>query len=46
MRDKLQQLKMKYGKEKERVDEIRKLKQKREELLFTLQEAKRRMDLA
>ena len=37
---------MKYQKEKERVDEIRRLKQKREELLFTLQEAERRMDLA
>ena len=45
MRDKLQPLKMKYEKEKERVDEIRRLKQKREELLFTLQEAEHRMDL-
>ncbi|XP_058095182.1 chaperone protein ClpB1 [Magnolia sinica] len=46
LRDKLQPLMMKYRKEKERIDEIRKLKQKREELLFTLQEAERRMDLA
>lgn len=46
LRDKLQPLKMKHQKEKERVDEIRRLKQKREELLFTLQEAERRMDLA
>ena len=37
---------MKYKKEKERIDEIRRLKQRREELLFTLQEAERRMDLA
>ncbi|MCO5557431.1 hypothetical protein L7F22_010995 [Adiantum nelumboides] len=46
LRDKLQPLKMKHQKEKERVDEIRRLKQKREELLFSLQEAERRMDLA
>lgn len=46
LRDKLQPLKMKYLKEKERIDEIRRLKQRREELLFTLQEAERRMDLA
>ncbi|XP_072966532.1 chaperone protein ClpB1 [Typha angustifolia] len=46
LRDKLQPLKMKYQKEKERVDEIRRLKQRREELQFTLQEAERRMDLA
>eukprot|EP01018_Ginkgo_biloba_P024764 Gb_21273 [translate_table: standard] len=44
--DQLHPLKMKYQKEEERLDEIRRLKQKREELLFTLQEAKRRMDLA
>jgi len=37
---------MKYSKEKERIDEIRRLKQKREELLFALQEAERRYDLA
>ncbi|KAL5703538.1 Chaperone protein ClpB1 [Ranunculus cassubicifolius] len=46
LRDKLQPLKMKYNKEKERIDEIRRLKQKREELLITLQEAERRFDLA
>jgi ATP-dependent Clp protease ATP-binding subunit ClpB len=46
LRDKLQPLQMKYRKEKERIDEIRTLKQRREELQFTLQEAERRMDLA
>jgi ATP-dependent Clp protease ATP-binding subunit ClpB len=46
LRDKLQPLKMKYSKEKERIDEIRRLKQKREELMFALQEAERRYDLA
>ena len=46
LRDKLQPLMMKYRKEKERVDEIRRLKQKREELLYALQEAERRYDLA
>ncbi|VAH79254.1 unnamed protein product [Triticum turgidum subsp. durum] len=46
LRDKLQPLQMKYRKEKERIDEIRRLKQRREELQFTLQEAERRMDLA
>ncbi|GKV35535.1 hypothetical protein SLEP1_g43791 [Rubroshorea leprosula] len=46
LRDKLQPLMMKYRKEKERIDEIRRLKQKREELLFALQEAERRYDLA
>ncbi|KAL5074877.1 hypothetical protein RYX36_013861, partial [Vicia faba] len=46
LRDKLQPLKMKYSKEKERIDEIRRLKQKREELLFALQETERRYDLA
>ncbi|KAG1367807.1 chaperone protein ClpB1 [Cocos nucifera] len=46
LRDKLQPLMMKYRKEKERIDEIRRLKQRREELLFSLQEAERRMDLA
>ncbi|KAF6164894.1 hypothetical protein GIB67_017097 [Kingdonia uniflora] len=46
LRDKLQPLIMKYRKEKERIDEIRKLKQKREELLISLQEAERRMNLA
>lgn len=46
MRDELQPLMMKYKKEKERVDELRKLKQRREELLFALAEAERRYDLA
>lgn len=46
LRDKLQPLMMKYRKEKERIDEIRRLKQKREELLFALAEAERRYDLA
>ncbi|MBA0848257.1 hypothetical protein Goshw_030258 [Gossypium schwendimanii] len=46
LRDKLQPLMMKYRKEKQRVDEIRRLKQKREELMFALQEAERRYDLA
>ncbi|KAL6995093.1 Chaperone protein ClpB1 [Sarracenia purpurea var. burkii] len=46
LRDKLQPLMMKYRKEKERIDELRRLKQKREELMFTLQEAERRYDLA
>jgi hypothetical protein len=46
LRDKLQPLTMKYRKEKERIEETRKLKQRREELQFSLQEAERRMDLA
>ncbi|KAK4776694.1 hypothetical protein SAY86_005382 [Trapa natans] len=46
LRDRLQPLMMKYKKEKERIDEIRRLKQKREELLVALQEAERRYDLA
>ncbi|KAJ0755110.1 putative P-loop containing nucleoside triphosphate hydrolase [Helianthus annuus] len=46
LRDKLQPLMMKYKKEKERIDEIRRLKHKREELLVALQEAERRYDLA
>lgn len=46
MRDKLQPLMMKYRKEKARIDEIRRLKQKREELNFALLEAERRYDLA
>lgn len=36
---------MKYRKEKERIDEIRKLKQRREELLIAMQEAERRGNL-
>ncbi|XP_048443436.1 chaperone protein ClpB1-like [Pyrus x bretschneideri] len=46
LRDKLQPLVMNYRKEKEGVDELRKLKQKREELLVALAEAERRYDLA
>ncbi|KAE9467191.1 hypothetical protein C3L33_00904, partial [Rhododendron williamsianum] len=46
LRDKLQPLMMKYKKEKERIDALRRFKQQREELLFTLQEAERRYDLA
>ncbi|XP_030537316.2 chaperone protein ClpB1 [Rhodamnia argentea] len=46
LRDKLQPLIMKYRKEKQRIDEIRQLKQKREELLLAAQEAERRYDLA
>ncbi|KAK3028039.1 hypothetical protein RJ639_038760 [Escallonia herrerae] len=46
LKEKLQPLKMKYQKEKERIDEIRHLKQKREELLFAAEEAQRRFDLA
>ncbi|OMO51223.1 Chaperonin ClpA/B, partial [Corchorus capsularis] len=46
LRDKLQPLIMKYRKEKERVNEIRRLKQRREELMIALQEAERRYDLA
>ncbi|EEF47772.1 chaperone protein ClpB1 [Ricinus communis] len=46
LRDKLQPLIMKYKKEKERIDEIRRLKQKREEIQFAIQEAERRYDLA
>ncbi|KAK2634359.1 hypothetical protein Ddye_029151 [Dipteronia dyeriana] len=46
LRDKLQPLMMKYRKEKERIDELRRLKQKREELLIAADEAERRYDLA
>ncbi|XP_058194790.1 chaperone protein ClpB1-like [Rhododendron vialii] len=46
LRRKLQPLLTKYRKEKERIDELRKLKQKREELLIALQELKRRCNLA
>ena len=37
---------MKYQREKERVDELRRLKQKREEIQVNLVEAERRYDLA
>ncbi|GAA0140169.1 protease [Lithospermum erythrorhizon] len=46
LRDKLQPLRMKYNKEKERIDELRRLKQKRDQLMYSLQEAERRYDLA
>ncbi|KAJ9163537.1 hypothetical protein P3X46_023192 [Hevea brasiliensis] len=46
LRDKLQPLMMKYKREKERIDEIRRLKQKKEEIQFAIQEAERRYDLA
>ncbi|WMV21720.1 hypothetical protein MTR67_015105 [Solanum verrucosum] len=46
LRDKLQPLMMRYKKEKERIDELRRLKQKRDELTYALQEAERRYDLA
>jgi ATP-dependent Clp protease ATP-binding subunit ClpB len=46
LRDKLQPLKMKYSKEKERINEKRRLKKKREELILSLEEAERRYDLA
>ncbi|KAK2978059.1 LOW QUALITY PROTEIN: hypothetical protein RJ640_015697, partial [Escallonia rubra] len=46
LKEKLQPLKMKYQKEKERIDEIRRLKQKRKELLFAAEEAQRRFELA
>ncbi|KAG8379246.1 hypothetical protein BUALT_Bualt07G0068700 [Buddleja alternifolia] len=46
LRDKLQPLIMRYKKEKERIDEVRRLKQKRDDLLDALQEAERRYDLA
>ncbi|CAI9787227.1 unnamed protein product [Fraxinus pennsylvanica] len=46
LRDKLQPLIMRYRKEKDRIDELRRLKQKRDELLYALQEAERRYDLA
>jgi ATP-dependent Clp protease ATP-binding subunit ClpB len=46
LRDKLQPLMMRYRKEKGRVDELRRLKQRRDELTYALQEAERRYDLA
>ncbi|KAL3684679.1 hypothetical protein R1sor_002701 [Riccia sorocarpa] len=46
LKDKLRPLKMKYEREKARVDESRRLKQKREEILQNIQDAERRMDLA
>lgn len=46
MRDKLQPLEMKYQKEKERVDEIRGLKQECEKLKIAWEKGKRRKALA
>ncbi|XP_045817512.1 chaperone protein ClpB1-like isoform X1 [Trifolium pratense] len=46
LRDKLQPLKTKHSKENERINEKRRLKQKREELILSLEEAERRYDLA
>ncbi|KAG6548359.1 hypothetical protein Mapa_010138 [Marchantia paleacea] len=46
LNEKLRPLKMKYQREKGRVDESRRLKQKREEILRNIQDAERRMDLA
>ncbi|CAI5929116.1 unnamed protein product [Closterium sp. NIES-64] len=46
LRDKLQPLQMRYRREKERVDELRRLQRKREEVLVAVQEAEARMDLA
>ncbi|KAJ8525982.1 hypothetical protein K7X08_037201 [Anisodus acutangulus] len=39
-------LMMRYKKEKERIDELRRLKEKRDELMYALQKAERRYDLA
>ncbi len=46
LNEKLQPLKMRYQREKETVDELRRLKQRREELLAALAEAERHYDLA
>ncbi|GAB2270092.1 Chaperone protein ClpB1 [Dionaea muscipula] len=46
LKDKLHPMLMKYRKDEERINEIRRLKQRREELLQTLEEAERRYDLA
>ncbi|KAG2649382.1 hypothetical protein PVAP13_1NG105400 [Panicum virgatum] len=45
LRPELQPLQTKYRKEKQRIDEIRKLKQRREEMLSNLEEAERRQRL-
>ncbi|PAN04649.1 hypothetical protein PAHAL_1G081300 [Panicum hallii] len=45
LRAQLQPLQTKYRKEKERIDEMRKLKQRREEMLPNLEEAERRQRL-
>ncbi|KAF3782504.1 Chaperone protein [Nymphaea thermarum] len=46
LKDKLQPLMTKYDKEKERINEIRRLKKRHQGLMFTLQEAERMKDLA
>ena len=46
LKDKLQPLEMRYEKEKNRLDEIRRLQKKKEELDIKLQQAEMRMDLA
>eukprot|EP00850_Spirogloea_muscicola_P008333 SM000044S15980 [mRNA] locus=s44:380715:385844:- [translate_table: standard] len=46
LKEQLQPLQAKYQNEKQRIDELRRLKQRREELLISLQESERRMDLA
>ncbi|XP_077229066.1 chaperone protein ClpB1-like [Tasmannia lanceolata] len=45
VRDKLQPLMMKYKKEKERIDKIRMLKQRRGDVMFSIHEAERKMNL-
>lgn len=46
LEDSLRPLLMKYGQEKERLDKIRMLQGKRQELLVALQGAEQRQDLA
>lgn len=46
LRETLQPLAMRYAREKARVDELRRLQQKREEVLVGITEAEARMDLA
>lgn len=46
LREKLQPLEMQHAKEKERLDELKRLANKREDLMRKLEEAERRMDLA
>lgn len=46
LKDKLAPLEMRYNLEKSRLDEIRRLQKKKEELEIKLQQAEMRMDLA
>ena len=46
LQDKLQPLMLRYQQEKQRLEGIRQLQKKKEELLMKLQEAENRMDLA